>query len=898
MNIVIRMRSTRLFIIVLLGLTPLLWWRPGYIIAKGDSFPIWFRPDLTFHDDTYLWSTDYLGNPSILPAYIFYDLVWLFLSSLQLTTDLIQILLHVLSFMCSGLSMYYLSKTIYPRLRWGHVLSAVFYMFNIFVILIQLNLGFMFTYAFLPLLMGLLIRVIQIADSRNVKLAHKYTVYLSIVLAIELSLVSVNPANIALTLLVLSATACYFLVKASRVRTVLASLGKTFLLCLVLNIWWMIPILNYYVLAGNSLNPSLNVSAWSWTHVRASLLNIFWLNGVWSWRPEYFPYYDSYSNPYLIIITFVPFLLAASALLFKTEFSQFNSYAMLIILIFIFLAKGTHQPLAEVNYMLYASLPFMSIFREAASKFTLAFMPFLALLVGYSADRILSKIMNKARRKNAVGIFGPLSLIIIFIISSYPLMTNPIETKTSQLPFSSYVKIPSYWFQAASWLNTQRGEFRVLVTPPNDFYQMPYNWGYYGQDGGILRLIQKPIISTDYLYSYSLNPNIVRVLQLLSDCIRYNKTEDFRNLLDLLAVKYILQRNDVLWNFDGRRIMSPSQMHAFFASQPYLRLVKTFGQLDIYEYTESKPYLYFVDFNHIGNLTDIIVVNATVFSKEWKFTENVALKEWQDANPTYQFGAELGLTQDRGTLRVELCNTTREYKIVSSPLVPAVYGASYYIELDIAGQNTQSVHLNIAEYDSGKNLLRVNHIVEVDYVAFNMTNIALKFQPTTSDTKYIQLQVWHGHEMSKPLPKIICINSIKVYGYTWKTVRLETQPSNVTILDYKRETPTKIVMRINTTAPFILVVREALNRQWTLYADGRSYKPETVNMVSAAFVIDHTGIVNLQLVYEPQIWYYVGLAISFSTWISCLAFIAYWEVKDSKNHIRARFIGRPAETKE
>jgi hypothetical protein len=54
--------------------------------------------------------------------------------------------------------------------------------------------------------------------------------------------------------------------------------------------------------------------------------------------------------------------------------------------------------------------------------------------------------------------------------------------ESQALPFSSHVKVPDYWYQAADWINYQPGDGRVLLTPLNDFYQMPNSWGNYSSE--------------------------------------------------------------------------------------------------------------------------------------------------------------------------------------------------------------------------------------------------------------------------------------------------------------------------------------------------------------------------------------------------------------------------------
>ncbi|MGQ9507362.1 MAG: alpha-(1-_3)-arabinofuranosyltransferase domain-containing protein [Candidatus Bathycorpusculaceae bacterium] len=493
-------RTLKIVLLLLIGLIPLLWWAPGYIIAHGNHFPVWLSPQKTLNYEE--WSSHNLGNPSIFGSLMSHEFLWLLLRSLGLSVGFIQILFQVFFFLGSGLSMYYLSKTVYPKLKLSPIVSSIFYMFNFFVLQSRLNLGFLCTYVFLPLLVALLIRIMENTSMQNGQ-TNKFIIYFSIALVIAFSLAVVNLVNIAIILSVLTIIVLYYLItRRSSTRSLLSNLIKIGFLSIPLNIWWAIPILNYFLLSSTTLNPTVSVTAWSWTCARSSFLNLFWLNGVWGWRPEYVPYIESYSNPFLIVLTFVPFLLAASALLFKTSKSCFNTYLMLAILFLIFLAKGLHEPLNQLNLLLYAYVPGMAMFREPVSKFTMALMPFLALLIGYAVDHIANFKISEIKHTTLTRRFIATFFILTFVIGTYPLLTNPIETKTTRLPFSSYVKIPDYWNEATDWLNNQAGDYKILIAPPDDFYQMPYTWGYYGTDEFLERLIQKPIISTYYTYSY------------------------------------------------------------------------------------------------------------------------------------------------------------------------------------------------------------------------------------------------------------------------------------------------------------------------------------------------------------------------------------------------------------
>ncbi len=146
------------------------------------------------------------------------------------------------------------------------------------------------------------------------------------------------------------------------------------------------------------------------------------------------------------------------------------------VLLFLFLAKGLHDPLGSINRFLYENVPLMGLFREPVSKFTIIMLPFLALLVGFGSEKIAN---IKVRKINfhLSKVFVSLLLIVIMLVSVYPILQDSMNTNTGAIPFSSHVKVPDYWYQATDWVNNQHGDWKVLLTPLDDFYQIPYSWG-------------------------------------------------------------------------------------------------------------------------------------------------------------------------------------------------------------------------------------------------------------------------------------------------------------------------------------------------------------------------------------------------------------------------------------
>jgi len=891
------MKKIEIFLLFFMGLVPFMWLRQEYIIARGDYFPFWLNPQKTLNTDVHLWALDNMGHADPGSAYIIYESFWLFLRSTGLSIGIVQILLQVLFFMGAGFSMYYLSRTVYPKLNLSHIISSIFYMFNFFVLQSRLNLGFAWTYTFLPLLMALLIKILEVVPQQDSKATNKRIIYFSIASTIILSFASINPPNVIIIFFILAIILLYYLfMERKQPRSILIKIMKLAAISIPINLWWVIPVLNYYSWSSSILNPEVSVTIWSWTQNRASFLNLFWLNGFWGWRPEYFPYYDSYSNPILIILTFVPFLLAASALLFKSRQSCFNTCIMLLILIFIFLAKGLHEPFSQLNLLFYTYVPGMAMFREPTTKFTMALMPFLALLIGYAVHYIVNMDIGKYKPSKFTRTVVTTFFILSFVISAYPLVMNPIEAKTPQLPFSSYIKIPIYWNEATDWLNNQLGDYRILITPPDDFYSMPYTWGYYGTEQFLARFIQKPILLT-YYSPYRFDPDTAATLEYLGKTIIYNKAAEFKALLDLLNVRYILQRNDIQPNFTGRNITPPEEMRSFFASQPYIRLAQKFGQLDIYEYTDPKPYVYILDPTTLQQ-TKIKIENIPILEHSWDFTNLADVQEWQNSTPPNQFGAIQTITLDDGTLKAELWNSTWGWKIINSPLLRVQYGNTYQVQIDIKGENTREVNIKIAEYNTSKSIVTVTQTAYANDGTFNWTHITFNYEITNRSTEYLQIQVWHGHETNKPLPNIVWIDNVKINGYTTilNTTGLDlifqnkTQNQPATILKYEKINPTKITATINATQPFILATSEALDQSWTAYVDGKEIKPTSLYLCLKGFYINQTGLLEITIEYAPQQWFFYGSMISLTTFLAITAYltITYAKTKNIRNKIKQK----------
>lgn len=139
--------------------------------------------------------------------------------------------------------------------------------------------------------------------------------------------------------------------------------------------------------------------------------------------------------------------------------------------------------------------------------------------------------------------------------------------------------IPDYWEAAGSWLDEQSGGGRVLLTPHQGY--SVYSWGR--PLGNIAPLVTKRPVVEDRI-AIGTNAEGRELVGLTTRAVS-DSSIDFVKVLQLLDVRWVLQRNDVDWAFYSSP--SPAQMRAFLEQQPRLSLVRSFGMLDVYEVAQS-----------------------------------------------------------------------------------------------------------------------------------------------------------------------------------------------------------------------------------------------------------------------------------------------------------------------
>jgi len=363
-------------------------------------------------------------------------------------------------------------------------------------------------------------------------------------------------------------------------------------------------------------------------------------------------------------------------------------------------------------------------------------------------------------------------------------------------------------------------------------------------------------------------------------------------LLDLLNVKYILQRNDVISNLHGRTtlpdgvltsenasaIMSPELMKGFFEGQTYLHLAKTFGDLDIYEFSGSLPSFYTLSQESLDQ-SNIAIQTTTTLQNEWNFAKDEGLSDWQsvaynNTGPTVSKPVRNG--------NFEQSNATGYYLKIESPYIQSQHENIYRIGFDGSGANTASLNVTVVQY--AQNLTTLDNYVGKNLNYGNFTNFSsvCRFEPL-QETDCFKIQVWLDIWNSTDHTGLLQIADLNVTRsiYTLNTIGLDSlinksvQNQSASILNVQNLNPSKTVLSVNATHPFILAMSQAFDKSWIATANGVQLKPVTLYLGLQGYEINKTGQLQITLEYKPQTWFNYASVISVTSAIVLLVLLAY-----------------------
>ena len=379
---------------------------------------------------------------------------------------------------------------------------------------------------------------------------------------------------------------------------------------LLVSAYWIVPsLLQISVLATGALS---RLTAWAWTEGRANLANGLWLNTSWGWAYSiYYPYASAYGRWPLQIVKFLlPACAFAGLVLPLAKPSRPGANQLLhlalgaaaVSLLLVLLATGTNPPGSVVFDPLYA-LPYGWLLREPG-RFLMVVGLCYAVLVGVAIEigapalvarlaqsplRWAAKIRNhRSARLGGAGLVGV--VLLVALAPAYPLAMGQVAPTQHRGAFpSSRVAFPAYWKSMAAYLNSAAPPGHLLVLPPDDFYQMPYTWGYYGNDGFITALLRRDVLDPSAQGYLSVATQLTTTDANLASALLNGQWTLANRLINALGTPLLLVRGDLNASFPGRAIISPRVLGARLLADPYMRLIHRSGPLELFHDTVAGP---------------------------------------------------------------------------------------------------------------------------------------------------------------------------------------------------------------------------------------------------------------------------------------------------------------------
>ena len=150
----------------------------------------------------------------------------------------------------------------------------------------------------------------------------------------------------------------------------------------------------------------------------------------------------------------------------------------------------------------------------------------------------------------------------------FPLMTGAIAPSHRPLLPSTRVSVPAYWTAMASYLNSSAPPGNLLVLPQDDFYQMPYTWGYYGADGFIRNLIARNVVDPVAQGYTPGQQELIGAVHLVQQGLLAHDWPSVQRTLGAIGAPLLLVRGDVNAAFPGRHITPPATLDRALREDP------------------------------------------------------------------------------------------------------------------------------------------------------------------------------------------------------------------------------------------------------------------------------------------------------------------------------------------
>lgn len=959
MNNTLALRHSALIATILLGLLPLLWFEPGKLITGGDiDFPLF--PDERLKERSYVWypgslgGTDRSNNVASLP----HVALEAFVRSIGISLNNVQRITYCAWFMLSGLSMYYLMATLVkkstPFAGWARFTGVLFYLVNFYQMFLWVRLQLaIHVMILLPILVALFIKTIERQRVSGITLLA-----LALVTVVS-SPIGIQPPLIMivwLSMLILALT--YGIWKkplhAWMCVSNLKYLGIFLIVFLLSSAFWVVPLASFIVNSG-FLDSSVGETVYNvrallkWVSTPTGFLNVFRHMGdvVWfdSWgKQAYFPeFLAANQNPFFIITSFIMPAAAFGALLIRRIDLMRRVFPFAVIgLVGLFLSKGSHEPFGDVYEWMMNYIPFFWIHRAPWQKFALMTVFAFSVLGGFSAatlgawiSRFVEKKWKGRKVMNVVIPHGVLAVFAILYVMQHDLFVRGamFPSNAGNAGYHKFFNVgfhqsfPQYIFDAREWMRNKRDYFKILLLP--DDRTNVYSWGYAAPGDASILIFRKGLLTRQYGEGFAPPHSVESLHGLFISSLYNNSSAASTHILRILGVRYVLQRDDFVYDFYGD-VDSPDFISEKLSNLCCIKEDATFGPWKFFEVEDPYPPVYIAD---------------SVVPVEGKPDLLLSLRDHVDA-PKEKRVAFLFLPTASTMNMSELSNIVRE-QIREKPrnhksfALDVLHGMADQFSWNMFSKVPDQVQLAARYYVGQKQVVSDDGAGSQDSIAFespfdvpyDLPGTSTSWNSYNSTLVYVQTgdlpvfitslsepgasipnvvgvwsrKRWIGSGMSaSQLPIFIPQNeqAILQIGHpilgdlTIETLSMREEIRQLPVknhitpsIAYERVNPTKYVARVQEAyEPFLLVVNENFNRNWkaTLHTVAGSKKIDERNHVIAngfanAWWIEPESsprdYFTITVQYRPQYYFLLGTALSAATVLGLTFFVLWSSVR-------------------
>lgn len=441
-------------------------------------------------------------------------------------------------------------------------LSSLFYVCNVYFFLVFVGASTMtYSHVALPFQIGILLKAIRV---RKITLSQYFFFAFATLL-----MSGTSPPYIVISALVLLFVVIHQLyLKDKSYGTKIASSNivlKLVLLAFVtflVNAIWILPITAHFTNVNKTDVVAAMVESPEMHNKQTSYLNVFRNMGLWSFGGSYngktyYAFSDLYLNEnYLQMFFFSGAIFFILFLIFNKR--RRNVLFLFLFILFIPLAVGTNQGLFSGVYRwLYDNIPGFLIFRGSYK--------FVGILVLCQSISMAGLVYILRKNRLLVMLIFPLYVSVV-VINGLPLFSKGLFESGKLIN-----EIPKYYKDAGDFFSEDKSSYRIWLLP--DQYLGFYEWGKLGANVEVVW--QKPLVVR--LATSSQHPMNVAVDELMNN-LKMNNLNKIYYLARKHNIKYVVVREDAVWDHYPDLAVSIDQINSLFQSFP----VKRIGALRIY----------------------------------------------------------------------------------------------------------------------------------------------------------------------------------------------------------------------------------------------------------------------------------------------------------------------------